>query len=122
LLTVTNICLAFYVITKMDSYLKQLLDKTVSEQMEWEAASIPFAATDGQQHNLCDYMGKDCRCMGDCFFFPQKFNSCSKETRDALAKALEIASAEGKFPLVQRGWDGKIKISDERSTVSKVAH
>jgi hypothetical protein len=90
----------------MDRTLKQLLDKSIEDKMEWDTLCIPFPTKDGDV-NLCDYIGLDCKHMGECFFFPEEYNSHLKETRDSLSKALKIAAAEGKFPLVDRGWNGK---------------
>jgi hypothetical protein len=90
----------------MDRTLKQLLDKSIEDKMEWDTLCIPFPTKDGDV-NLCDYIGLDCKHMGECFFFPEEYNSNLKETRDSLSKALKIAAAEGKFPLVDRGWNGK---------------
>jgi hypothetical protein len=72
----------------MESSLKQLLDKAVLDKMEWETVTLPFPSSDGNNVNLCDYIGLDCSRSGECFFFPEEYNSCSKETRDSLAKTL----------------------------------
>jgi len=93
----------------MESSLKQLLDKAVLDKMEWETVTMPFPSSDGNNFNLCDYIGLDCSRSRECFFFPEEYNSCSKETRDSLAKTLKIAAAHGRFPLVQRGWDAGMR-------------
>jgi hypothetical protein len=40
----------------MDRTLKQLLDKSIEDKMEWDTLCIPFPTKDGDV-NLCDYIG-----------------------------------------------------------------
>jgi hypothetical protein len=94
--------------TIMDGILKDVLDQCIADKKRWNTVSIPFPTQNGEV-NLCDYIGFDCRLLGECFVFPDQYNSSSKETRARLAKALKIAAAEGKFPLVEQGWDEKKK-------------
>jgi hypothetical protein len=90
----------------MDCSLKQLLDNNIASKKEWMTECIPFPSKEGQEVNLCDYIGLDCKRIGECFMFPEGYDSTSN-CRNSLAKAIKIAAANGKFPLVERGWDAK---------------
>jgi hypothetical protein len=93
----------------MDSSIKELPDKSIVDRQEWETVSILFPTNSGPDTNLCDYIGFDCKRLGERFLFPEQYDSASKEVRARLAMALKIAAAHAKVPLVERGWDMKRK-------------